>query len=119
MKKTYRYVRLTIMIAVAILAAAVVSTLTIDVGGLLEAQAERGASAYLKRPVQIGTMRLHVASGRFLMENFSIGGVKEDDRPFFSAGRLSIALDWSTVLTQPSTFTIRSVDLTDWQMLVE
>ena len=119
MKKTYRYVRLTIMIAVAILAAAVVSTLTIDVGGLLEAQAERGASAYLKRPVQIGTMRLHVASGRFLMENFSIGGVKEDDRPFFTAGRLSIALDWSTVLTQPSTFTIRSVDLTDWQMLVE
>jgi hypothetical protein len=119
MRKTIRYVRLSLMITLAILAAAVVSTLTVDVGWLLQAPAERYASDYLKRPVAIGAMRLHVFSGHFLMEDFSIGGLNEGDRPFFTARRLSIALDWSTVLTQPATVTIRSVELTDWQMLVE
>ena len=64
-------------------------------------------------------MRLHVFTGHFLMEDFSISGLNEGDRPFFTAKRLSIALDWSTLLTQPSTITVRSVELTDWEMLVE
>ena len=119
MRKTIRYVRFSLMLTVAILAAAVVSTLTIDVGSLLQAPAERYASDYLKRRVTIGSMRLHVFSGHFLMEDFSIGGLNDGDRPFLTAKRLSIALDWSTVFTQPATVTIRSVELTDWQMLVE
>ena len=119
MRKTIQYVRLSLMIAVAILAAAIVSTLTVDVGSLLQGPAERYASDYLKRRVAIGSMRLHVFSGHFLMEDFSIGGLADADRPFLTAKRLSIALDWSTVFTQPATVTIRSVELTDWQMLVE
>jgi hypothetical protein len=103
----------------ALLAASVVSTLTVDVGWLLDDQAERAAADYLKRPVSIGSLRLHVTSGHILMEGFSIGGVKDGDRPFFTAGRLSVALDWSTLFTRPSTITVRSVELTDWQMLVE
>ena len=119
MRKTFRYVRFALMITVALLAAAVVSTLTVDVGWLLEARAESAAADYLKRRVEIGSLRLHVSSGHLLMEDFSIGGLKEGDRPFFTAGRLSIALDWSTLFTQPATITVRSVELTDWQMLVE
>ena len=109
MRKTIRYVRFSLMLTVAMLAAAVVSTLTIDVGWLLQHPAERYASDYLKRPVAIGLMRLHVFSGHFLMEDFSIGGLHDGDRPFLTAKRLSIALDWSTVFTQPATITIRSV----------
>src|SRR5687768_16488968 len=97
MKKTLRYMRLGVMIALALLAAAVISTLTVDVGSLLQARAERAAADYLKRRVDIGSLRLHVASGRLLMEDFSIGGLKETDRPFFTAKRLSVALDWVTV----------------------
>ena len=119
MRKTIHYVRLGLMLTVAILAAAVVSTLTVDVGSLLQEPAERYASEYLKRPVTIGSMRLHVFSGHFLMEDFAIGGLNDGHRPFLTAKRLSIALDWSTVFTQPATVTIRSVELTDWQMLVE
>ncbi len=119
MRKTIRYVRLSLMITVAILAAAIVSTLTVDVGSLLLSPAQRYASDYLKRQVAIGSMRLHVFTGHFLMEDFSISGLNEGDRPFFTAKRLSIALDWSTLLTQPSTITVRSVELTDWEMLVE
>ena len=74
MRKTIRYVRVSLMLTVALLAAAVVSTLTIDVGSLLKAPAERYASEYLKRAVTIGSMRLHVFSGHFLMEDFAIGG---------------------------------------------
>jgi hypothetical protein len=47
MRKTIRYVRFSLMLTVAILAAAVVSTLTVDVGTLLKAPAERYASDYL------------------------------------------------------------------------
>ena len=62
------------MITVAILAAAIVSTLTVDLGSLLQSPAERYASDYLKRRVAIGSMRLHVFTGRFLIEDFSIAG---------------------------------------------
>ena len=41
MRKTFRYVRFSLMLTVAILAAAIVSTLTVDVGSLLQAPAER------------------------------------------------------------------------------
>jgi hypothetical protein len=119
MRKTIRYVRISLMLTVAILAAAIVSTLTVDVGWLLQAPAERYASDYLKRRVAIGSMRLHVFSGHFLMEDFSISGLNDGDRPFLVAKRLSIALDWSTLFTQPSTVTIRSVELSGWEMVVE
>ena len=93
MRKTIRYVRVSLMLTVALLAAAVVSTLTIDVGSLLKAPAERYASEYLKRAVTIGSMRLHVFSGHFLMEDFAIGGVnRETIASVLAAGARRVAI---------------------------
>ncbi|MGE5246031.1 MAG: translocation/assembly module TamB domain-containing protein [Betaproteobacteria bacterium] len=104
-------------IAAAILAAAIVSTLTIDLGPGLRALAEREGSLRLKRPIHIGRLSIHLARGRVIVEGLTIDGLEPTDRPFFTAGRLSIGLDWSTLLHRE--ITIQSVEMTDWRMNVE
>ena len=41
------------------------------------------------------------------------------DRPFFTAKRLSVSLDWSKAVARRPEFIVTSVELLDWQMLVE
>ena len=117
--RAYRYFKLTLSIAAAILAVSIVSTLTVDLGPLLRERAERAASERLEREVRIGDLDVHVFTGRFLVSDITIGGRRAGDRPFFTAKRLSIALDWSTALRRRPEFNVTAVDLFDWQMLVE
>jgi hypothetical protein len=117
--RLYRYFRLTLIVAAAILAATVVSTLTVDLGPALRARAERAASGQLDRQVTIGTLGVRVFTGRFVVGDFSIGGRRPGDRPFFTARQLMISLDWSTALQRRPEFHVTNVDLFDWNMLVE
>jgi hypothetical protein len=103
----------------AILAAAIVASLTIDLGPSVRLLAERQASSQLKRPVHIGRLSIHVLRGSVIAEDFSIDGLSPSDRPFFTAKRLELGLDWTGVLRRRPDFTITSVEMTDWQMLVE
>jgi translocation-and-assembly-module (TAM) inner membrane subunit TamB-like protein len=114
-----RYTGTTAMVAVAILAAGVVSTLTVDLGPAARGFAEREGSKALKRPIHIGALSIHVLSGKFIVQDFSIGGLEATHRPFFTAKRLALALDWSTAVRRRPVFTVTSVELTDWEMLVE
>src|SRR5688500_5197390 len=107
------------MFAIAILAAAVVSTLTIDLGPAARAFAEREGSKRLNRPVHVGRLSIHVLRGRVLLEDFSIDGRAAGDRPFFTAQRLSVSLDWSKAVARRPEFVVTSVELVNWQMLVE
>ena len=59
------------------------------------------------------------ARGRFLVEDFSIGGLDPGDRPFFVAKHLSLGVSWLTAFRRVPEITITSVELTGWQMLVE
>ena len=70
-----------------------------------------------KRPIHIGRLHIVLLTGHILVENFSIDGLQPTDRPFFTARRLEVTLDWSTVVRRE--ITITSVDMTDWQMLAE
>jgi hypothetical protein len=114
-----RYVRLSLAIAAVILAAAIVSTLTVDMGPFVRGRAEQAGSSWLKRAVRIGSLHVQVFTGRLLLDDLSIDGRRPEDRPFFTARRLSVSLDWSTALRSRPEFTVTSVELTDWQMLVE
>src|SRR5436190_6786908 len=105
------------MLAAAILAAAIVATLTIDLGPRVRGYAERIGSRQLERPIHINRLEIHLLRGRVVVDDFSIDGLHPTDRPFFAAKHLSISLDWSTVLSKE--ITISSVEMTDWQMLVE
>jgi hypothetical protein len=114
-----RYLGIGAVITVAVLAVAVFVTLRIDLGPSLRALAEREASNYTGRAIHIGGLSVRVARGRFEINDFSIGGLKPSDRPLFAAQTLSISMDWAKAVARQPEFVITSVEMTDWQMLVE
>src|SRR5204863_1984671 len=69
--------------------------------------------------IHIGRLSIHVLTGRFLVEDVTIDGLHKGDRPFFTAKRISVSIDWATAMRRRPEFLITSVEMTDWQMLVE
>ncbi len=118
-RRIARLISIGFMLLVAILAAAVVASLTIDLGPVARRAAESAGSDYIERPMHIGRLSIHVLSGRYLVEDLTIEGVHPGDRPFFTAKRVAVAMDWSTAIRREPDFTITSVELSDWQMHVE
>ena len=114
-----RYVSLCFTVVVALLAAAIVASITIDLGPAVRARAEDAGSNYIERPLHIGTLRLRLLTGRILVENLTIDGLHPGDRPFFSAGQIAVSLDWAPAFSLHPDVTISSIEMTDWQMLVE
>lgn len=102
-----------------ILGATVVATLTIDLGPSLRELAVREGGRRIERPLHIGRLSLHVLRGRVLVEDVTIEGRRPTDRPFFTASRLSLALDWAKAIKAKPEFIVTAVELTDWRMLVE
>jgi len=64
-------------------------------------------------------MKIHLLTGKVLVEDLRIDGVHPGDRPFFTAKRIDVALDWVPAFARRPDITISSVEMTDWQMLVE
>lgn len=112
-----RYPLIALTLVVAILAAAIVSSLTIDLGPGLRGLAERQGSKQIHRPLHIGRLSIHLIRGRVVVDDLKIEGLKPTDRPFFVAKRISVGLDWSTLVQRE--VTISSVEMTDWSMIVE
>jgi hypothetical protein len=117
--KPARYAALAATFAISLLAAAVVSSLTVDLGPSVRATAERFASNRLKREVAIGGLEVRVLTGRVLVNDIRIAGRRPEDRPFFTASRLSVALDWRTAFRRRPEILVTGVELADWDMLVE
>ncbi|HMF94111.1 MAG TPA: hypothetical protein VKE96_07455, partial [Vicinamibacterales bacterium] len=117
--KALRYVSFGLMLVVALLAAAIVASLTIDLGPAVRAKAESAGSDYIERPIHIGALRIHLITGKVLVDDLRIDGLHPGDRPFFTAKQLAVALDWLPALARRPDITITSVEMTDWQMLVE
>lgn len=117
--RVIRYATFSSTLAIAILAAAIVASVTVDLGPGVRALAEREGSKRLERPVHVGRLSIHLLTGRVLLEDMTIDGVHAGDRPFFIAKQLSISLDWSNAIRRKPEFIVTSVELTDWRMLVE
>src|SRR5690606_21416312 len=94
---TRRFLKMVVVICAIILAVAIVVTLTADLGPLLRAQAERGASGYLRRPVHIGRLSVSLLTGRYVLEDFVIEGLTPESRPFLRAGRIEVSMRWDTL----------------------
>lgn len=114
-----RYVGIGLALTVTILVVALFVTLRVDLGPSLRALAEREGSKQLRRPVHIGGLSIRVARGRVEVDDIMIEGLTPTDRPFFSAARLSVSLDWSKAIARRPEFIVTSVEMTDWSMLVE
>ena len=104
-------------ILVAIIAALLVATLTIDLGPRLKGRAEKAASSYIDRPMHIGTLKIKLLSGAFELDNVVIEGLKPTDRPFLTAKRIFVNLPWWTIFS--GELIVSDVDMSDWDMLVE
>ena len=117
--RVVRYVSLCLTIIVALLAAAIVTSVTIDLGPVVRARAEDAGSKYIERPLHIGALRIHLLTGKVLVEDLTIDGLHPGDRPFFTAKQIAVALDWVPAFSRQPDITISSVEMTDWQMLVE
>jgi len=118
-RKSLRYISVCLMLVAAVLAVAIVVSLTVDLGPVARRALETQGSKYLERPMQIGRLSVHVLTGKYVIEDMIIDGLHSGDRPFFTARRISIAMDWATAMQRRPEFLITSVDMTDWQMLVE
>ena len=89
-----RYTRRAAIVAVALFAAAFVSVITIDLGPVVRAQAERAASARIERPVRIGRLGTYLLPGRFLVEDLVIEGLNPGDEPFLTSERIVVSTSW-------------------------
>lgn len=119
LRRILRYSGIALSLTVLTLAVAIVVSLRIDLGPSVRALAEREGSRQLKRGIHVGGLSIRVARGRVEVNDFSIDGLSPTDRPFFTAKRLAIALDWSKAIARTPEFIITGVEMTDWEMLVE
>jgi hypothetical protein len=117
--KALRYASICLTAVTALLAAAIVASVTVDLGPAVRRKAEDAGSTYIERPLHIGSLKIHLLTGKVLVEDLTIDGVHAGDRPFFTAKRLAVALDWLPAIGLKPDITISSVEMSDWQMLVE
>ena len=68
-QKTRTIVRRVVITAAVILAAAFVTTVTVDLGPTLKARAEAAASDFMDRPMRIGRLSVRLWLGRYVVED--------------------------------------------------
>ena len=115
--RVWRYTRLVVVSLAALGAAALVSSVSVDLGPALRSRAEEAASTQIERPVHMGKLSIHLLTGRFVVEDVVIEGLTPDDRPFLTCERIFVSISWGALLG--GEFLIDSVDMTDFEMLVE
>jgi hypothetical protein len=112
-----RGVRHFFSILAILLAVAIVTTISVDLGPSLRARAAKAGGDYLKREMTIGRLSVRLLTGTFIVENLRIGGLHAGDRPFLTAQRIDITLPLSALIHREVLF--QSVRMTGWTMVVE
>src|SRR5437762_3242863 len=83
-RRIVRYTGFALSMTAALLAAAVVASLMVDLGPAARRAAEERGSKYMQRPLHIGSLSIHLLTGKVLVEHLMIEGVHPGDRPFFT-----------------------------------
>jgi hypothetical protein len=104
-------------VLVAIVVGLLVAFLSVDLGPRLRGRAEAEASRYLRRPMHIGKLSARLVPGVFVLDDVVIEGVSPGDRPFLTARKITVRFPWWSIVTRK--LVIESVDMTDWNMLIE
>lgn len=116
-RAVYRRVRAVVVVLAIAIAVALATTVTIDLGPALRARAERAGSSWIARPMHIGRLGIHLARGRFVIEDLRIEGLTPDARPWLTAKRIEVALTWGALLHRE--VLLDTIEMTDWRMVVE
>jgi hypothetical protein len=117
-RRRWRDVGIAAATTVVLLAIAVITALQIDLGPRLRGIAETAGSDFLKRPMHIGRLGIHLWSGRFVVEDLKIEGLTPADRPFLTAKRILVSMPWWTVV-QSRHILFDSIEMSGWQMVIE
>ena len=112
-----RFVRLLLASAAVVLAVALVTLFSVDLGPSLRGLAERRGAAFLKREFTIGGLSARLLSGQFVVTDLSIGGLEKSSRPFFTAKRVTVHVPWWTIISR--NLIVENVEVSDWHMTVE
>lgn len=104
-------------VGVAVLAAVVVSVFSVDLGPSLRGLAEREGAKFMERPMRIGRLSAKLTPGLFVIEDLVIEGLTPEDRPFLTAGQITVQVPWWTAFSRR--LIVESVTMTDWAMVVE
>ena len=127
-RTVWRHARRAGVIAIGVLAAGIVMSLTVDLAGLVPAvtlgrvdlrrSAERALGKRLDRTVTIGGLSLRVFDGRFIVSDLAIDGLDADGRAVLRRPAKSSSTCRSGRLLRRE-LNIVSVEMTDWRMTVE
>ena len=112
-----RYSGRVIIVGIALIAAALVSFVTIDLGPAVRAQVEQAASTQFDRPVHIGRFGTFLFPGRFLIEDLVIEGLSPGDEPFLTSERIVISTSWFALLR--GEVLVDNVEMGPWRMVSE
>jgi hypothetical protein len=105
------------MIALALVAAAIVTTVTVDLGPRVRERAERVLSEELARPTTLGGLSVRVFDGRLVARQVRIAGLDARAEPFLRASEIRVAIPlWSLLRRE---IRIASVEVIDWKARVE
>jgi hypothetical protein len=105
------------MIALALVAAAIVTTVTVDLGPRVRERAERFLSEELARPTTLGGLSVRVFDGRIVARQVRIAGLDARAEPFLRASEVRVAIPlWSLLRRE---IRIASIDVIDWKARVE
>ncbi len=113
----YRLARRFAVVIGVVVAVAVVSTLTIDLGPVLRARAEAAGSTWFERQLTIGRLGVHLGRGRLVVEDLRIEGMFPGEPPWLVAKRIEVSLTWSALAGRE--ILVDDIEMTDWRMVVE
>ena len=116
-QKARRILRRVVIVCSCILAVAVVTSVSVDVGPLLKRLAEEQGSKYIERPMHIGRMEVRLWDGSYIIEDLRIDGLTPASEPFLVAKRITVANGWRTLWNRR--FVLNNIEMTDWRMQVE
>ena len=112
-----RAVKICVVIFAVIIAAAVVTSVTVDLGPALRERAEREGSRFIRRPMRIGRLSVRLWNGKYRVEDLVIEGLTPESRPFLTAKQIDVSMPWETLFNRRIVFD--EIEMTDWRMFVE
>jgi autotransporter translocation and assembly factor TamB len=105
------------VLALALVAAGIVTSFSVELGPVLRGRAEKAGSAYLRRPMRIGALSIRLFDGRFIVHDIRIDGLAPTDEPFFAAGEIVASMPLWALLRRE--LVIESIEVGDWRAAVE
>lgn len=116
-RAVYRPLRAIVTVLAVVIAVALATTFTVDLGPSLRERAERAGSGWIDRPMHIGGLGIHLGRGRFVVEDLRIDGLTPESRPWLVAKRVEVSLTWGALINRE--VLLDTIEMTDWRMVVE